>query len=319
MQETLLHCTLTTIAQQQYIMNLEAYTFGRTLGEGGQGVVRLAVHKQTKEAAAVKINTNPKTSEEEARIHKMLKHQNVIKFFGNASIQNKQCIVLEFAPGGSLADRIQPHGGLRNDQASHRYFKQLLAGTEYLHEQSIVHRDIKPDNLLIDADDNLKISDFGLAAVFRHQGKEQQKNEWCGTLSYMAPEIIQNQPYQAQPVDVWSCGIVLVMLLTGSLPWDIAQRSSKCNKYATWTDGVIYYSPWEEINKDVLPLLQAILEENPAKRATIKTIKEHQWISNPYVKSNIKLSDCEDLKLRPRDLFLACVALFFYLLFQYFK
>ena len=215
--------------------------------KAARGRWRLAVHKHTKVHVAVKFNTNPKTAEKEARIHRMLSNKNVLKFFGTASCQKRACILLEFAPGGSLADIIEPYRGLGNSEASHKYFKQLLAGTEYLHEQGVVHRDIKPDNLLIDSDDNLKISDFGLASVFRHHGTEQQQGKWCGTLSYMAPEIYTNQPYQAQPVDVWSCGVVLVYLLTGEVPWDKPQVTNEhCDKYAAWIEGFIYFSPWHK-------------------------------------------------------------------------
>lgn len=301
-------------------MDLDAYTLVRTLGEGGQGEVRLAVHKHTKVHVAVKFNTNPKTAEKEARIHRMLSNKNVLKFFGTASCQKRACILLEFAPGGSLADIIEPYRGLGNSEASHKYFKQLLAGTEYLHEQGVVHRDIKPENLLIDSDDNLKISDFGLASVFRHHGTEQQQGKWCGTLSYMAPEIYTNQPYQAQPVDVWSCGVVLVYLLTGEVPWDKPQVTNEhCDKYAAWIEGFIYFSPWHKVDKALLPLLQEILVENPAKRATIKTIKEHQWLSKPYVKPKKRSwRECEDLQIRPKEVFLLCVFLFVYILSLYF-
>ena len=303
-------------------MDLDAYTLVRTLGEGGQGEVRLAVHKHTKVHVAVKFNTKPKTAEKEARIHGMLSNKNVLKFFGTASYQNRACILLEFAPGGSLADIIEPYRGLGNSEACHKYFKQLLAGTEYLHDQGVVHRDIKPDNLLIDSDDNLKISDFGLASVFRRHGTEQQQGQWCGTLSYMAPEIYTNQPYQAQPVDVWSCGIVLVYLLTGGVPWDEPKVTNEHpDKYAAWIEGFIYFSPWDQVDEAFLPLLQEILVENPAKRATIKAIKEHQWLSKPYVKPKKRSSrECEDLKIRPMEVFLLGVFLFVYILYlNFFK
>lgn len=94
------------------------------------------------------------------------------------------------------------------------YFQQLLVGVEYLHAQGITHRDIKPENLLIDEGGVLKITDFGMATVFRLRGVERLLDKRCGTLPYIPPEVI-TPPYHAQPADLWSCGIVLVAMLSG--------------------------------------------------------------------------------------------------------
>ena len=88
---------------------------------------------------------------------------------------------------------------------------------EYIHSIGVVHRDLKPENILFDGEGNLKIADFGLATVFRHQGKERPLETCCGTLPYVAPEVIAKKPYRAEPVDIWSCGIVLVAMLAGGI------------------------------------------------------------------------------------------------------
>ena len=85
----------------------------------------------------------------------------------------------------------------------------------YLHSRGVTHRDLKPENLLLDGSDTLKISDFGLATLFRHNGKERLLNRRCGTKPYMPPEVLVDEEYKAQPADLWSCGIVLVTLLAG--------------------------------------------------------------------------------------------------------
>ena len=95
-----------------------------------------------------------------------------------------------------------------------KYFRQLISAVEYLHSRGVAHRDLKPENLLLDENDNLKVSDFGLATVYRLQGKERSLDTRCGTLPYVAPEVLE-RPYQAEPADIWSCGIILVALLTG--------------------------------------------------------------------------------------------------------
>lgn len=95
-----------------------------------------------------------------------------------------------------------------------KYFKQLLNGVEYLHTKGIAHRDLKPENLLLDHNSNVKITDFGMATLFRMRGKERLLDKRCGTLPYIPPEILE-KPYHAEPADIWSCGIVLVAMLSG--------------------------------------------------------------------------------------------------------
>ena len=85
----------------------------------------------------------------------------------------------------------------------------------YLHHRGVAHRDIKPENLLLTDDDTLKLSDFGMATVFRHQGKERLLERRCGTTAYCAPEMLMKPRYNAEPADIWSCGIVLVAMVTG--------------------------------------------------------------------------------------------------------
>lgn len=99
-------------------------------------------------------------------------------------------------------------------QGAQKYFRQLISGVEYLHSRGVAHRDLKPENLLLDNNDNLKISDFGLATIYRMQGKERLLEKKCGTLPYVAPEVLV-RAYHAEPADVWSCGIILVALLAG--------------------------------------------------------------------------------------------------------
>lgn len=95
-----------------------------------------------------------------------------------------------------------------------KYIRQLMSAVEYLHSKGVAHRDLKPENLLLDENDNLKVSDFGLATIYRLQGKERCLERRCGTLPYVAPEVL-TRPYHAEAADIWSCGIILVALLAG--------------------------------------------------------------------------------------------------------
>ncbi|XP_060702878.1 serine/threonine-protein kinase Chk1 isoform X2 [Hemiscyllium ocellatum] len=224
---------------------VEDWDLVQTLGEGAYGEVQLAVNRRTEEAVAVKkVDTAraldcPENIKKEICINKMLSHPNIVRFYGHRREGSIQYLFLEYCSGGELFDRIEPDVGMPEVDA-HRFFLQLIAGVEYLHSIGITHRDIKPENLLLDDRDNLKLSDFGLATVYRHNGRERLLNKMCGTLPYVAPELLRRKEFRAEPVDIWSCGIVLVAMLAGGL-------------------------------------LNKVLIEGPKNRATISDIKKDRW------------------------------------------
>lgn len=278
---------------------VEGWNFVETLGEGAFGEVKLAVNQSTQEAIAVKIiNMNQVASPEDIRkeicIHRMLKDVHIIRFYGSRTDGEKQYLFLEYAAGGELFDKIEPDIGMPQFQAQ-KYFKQLLDGVEYLHTKGVAHRDLKPENLILDADDNLKITDFGLATVFRHQGKERYLGRCCGTPPYVAPEVYAKKDYSAEPADLWSCGIVLIAMLAGELPWN--EPAKRCVEYKAWTEKKYNFTPWNKIDTTVFGLLLKILQENPNQRYTIKQIKKHKWYHKSFSKNKFSPSSspCDSL------------------------
>ncbi|XP_048471630.1 serine/threonine-protein kinase Chk1 isoform X1 [Rhincodon typus] len=259
---------------------VEDWDLVQTLGEGAYGEVQLAVNRRTEEAVAVKkVDTAraldcPENIRKEICINKMLNHPNIVRFYGHRREGNIQYLFLEYCSGGELFDRIEPDVGMPEVDA-HRFFLQLIAGVEYLHSIGITHRDIKPENLLLDDRDNLKLSDFGLATVYRHNSRERLLNKMCGTLPYVAPELLRRKEFRAEPVDIWSCGIVLVAMLAGELPWD--QPADSCQEYCDWNEKKLYLTPWKKIDPIPLSLLNKILIEGPKARATISDIKKDRW------------------------------------------
>ena len=173
-----------------------------------------------------------------------------------------------------MFDRIEPDVGMPHHIAQ-SLFHQLINGVEYLHSIGITHRDLKPENLLIDANDVLKIVDFGFATLFRHKKSKRLMTKACGTPPYVAPEVILNTPYEAEPADIWSCAIVLVAMLAGELPWD--EPSFSCDEYNMWLNQKITHSPWNKIDTIPLGLLKSILNHDPKCRLTIDQIKRNRW------------------------------------------
>lgn len=259
---------------------VEGWDFVETLGEGAYGEVRLAVNRKTQEAVAVKIVNGDKLAgnkdslKKEVCIHKMLNDIHIIRYYGQRTENNNLYLFLEYAPGGELFDKIEPDVGMPIAQAN-KYFKQLLSGMEFIHSKGVTHRDIKPENLLLDADGNLKITDFGLSTVYKYKEKERMLDRCCGTPPYVAPEVLSKKEYRAEPADIWSCGIVLVAMLAGELPWD--EPSEKCHEYIEWTQSKFRVTPWTKIDTLSLALLKKILHPSPSKRYTIAQIKTDKW------------------------------------------
>ncbi|XP_068151819.1 serine/threonine-protein kinase grp [Drosophila tropicalis] len=292
---------------------VEGWTLAQTLGEGAYGEVKLLINRQTGEAVAMKMVDLKKHPDavisvrKEVCIQKMLQDTHILRFFGKRSQGHVEYIFLEYAAGGELFDRIEPDIGMPQHEAQ-RYFTQLLSGLSYLHQRGIAHRDLKPENLLLDEHDNVKISDFGMATMFRCKGKERLLDKRCGTLPYVAPEVLL-KPYHAQPADIWSCGVILVTMLAGELPWD--QPSSTCTEFMTWKDNDRWQTqtPWSKLDTLAISLLRKVLASTPGSRLSLEKILDHKWCNMQFaehdrsfdlVDSAAALEICSPNAKRPR-------------------
>ncbi|CAH0554671.1 unnamed protein product [Brassicogethes aeneus] len=255
--------------------------YNTNLGEGAYGEVKLLLHRKTKEKIACKMIDHDKYKDaslhinREVMIHKFLDHENIIKYYGRRQEPAKEYIFLEYASGGELFQMIEPDIGMPSSEAQ-KFMKQLMNGIKYLHGKGIAHRDIKPENLLIGADGKLKISDFGMATLFRFKGKERLLDKKCGTKPYLAPEVLQ-RPYYAQPADIWSCGIVLVAMLTGELPW--ADTTNGNEEFIKWkNEEYLCDTPWRKLGNTALALSKQILNIDSEKRLTLEQVQKHPWM-----------------------------------------
>ncbi|KAI8805611.1 kinase-like domain-containing protein [Cladochytrium replicatum] len=212
----------------------------------------------------------------EITIHRNLSHHNIIRFLDVFSNDENVYIVLEYATSGELFDRIAPDIGV-GEELAHFYFKQLIAGMEYLHANGVAHRDLKPENLLLDDRGNLKISDFGLATVFIQGGKERILYTACGTPPYAAPEI-QIQEYRGHQVDIWSSGIILYTLLVGNTPWgEPTVADPEYSNYVNMIPRGLPYEPWNMFSRELFDLVTGIINPSPGDRYTVKMIKQSAW------------------------------------------
>ncbi|KAI9828308.1 MAG: hypothetical protein M1832_002736 [Thelocarpon impressellum] len=220
------------------------WQLGATLGRGATARVRKARHVVTGQQAAIKIvskaaaasvqrRTSMKSKglvdddadglrqmpfgiEREVVIMKLIDHPHVIQLYDIWENRGELYLVLEYVRGGELFDYLVQHGHFDEWEAV-RYLRQILAGLTHCHNFGICHRDLKPENILMDRDHNVKLADFGMAAL---QPRDHLLNTSCGSPNYAAPEILEGRRYHGSDVDIWSCGIVLYAMLVGRTPFD---------------------------------------------------------------------------------------------------
>ncbi|KAF9183673.1 Protein kinase [Haplosporangium sp. Z 767] len=199
------------------------YMLLETLGVGSFGKVKRAVHSLTGHTVAIKIiNKNKVVNQDmfarvkrEIQYLKLLRHPHIIKLYEVISTPTSIYMVIEYA-GGELFNYIVDNTRLSEDEAR-RFFQQIVCAIEYCHRHKIVHRDLKPENLLLDPSMNVKIADFGLSNIMT-DGDFLKTS--CGSPNYAAPEVISGKLYAGPEVDVWSCGVILYVMLCGRLPFD---------------------------------------------------------------------------------------------------
>ena len=295
--------------------SLQFYKYGRLIGQGAFGKVNLGLNILTGRIVAVKsfdknnselTGDNMKKILYETDLMKKLNHPNITKILEMFEDEKYFMIIMEYINGGNLFSFVKKRRKL-SEKTAKFLFRQIIQGIKYIHEQNIVHRDIKLENLLIDLNNNVKICDFGIGRKI--ENKNQLLHDQCGTLMYMAPEILlssKEKGYEPFPVDIWSSGISLYIMLSGTLPFNYKNKkneddeeeeeneeeeesfSEKSKSKKNEEDNfklqysIVYKEPKkiEKISDEARDLLKGLLNKDPKKRLTCEQILNHPWLNN---------------------------------------
>ncbi|WFD36920.1 hypothetical protein MCUN1_003812 [Malassezia cuniculi] len=271
------------------------YLLLQTLGEGEFGKVKLGVHRAWGEEVAIKLIKRDKVAaaeiheenkmskvEREIKVLKNVRHPNIVYLYEVIESERYIGMVLEYGSGGELFDYILAHKCLRERDAC-RLFAQLVSGVSYLHRKNIIHRDLKLENLLLDRNSNVIITDFGFANDFSARGNDLMATS-CGSPCYAAPElVVQDGLYVGAAVDVWSCGVILYAMLAGYLPFDDDPANpdgDNINLLYKYIMSTPLTFP-DYIGAEPRSLLSRMLVPDPTKRATLEEVMAHPWLA-PY-------------------------------------
>lgn len=260
--------------------SLEDYAIGKQIGQGAYATVCFGLHKETNKKVAIKIYEKFKLLDPqrkksvrcEIRLMERMRHLNIVNFHEALDTPKQIFLVMDFLGGGSLHHYLKKRPGRRlEDQQAKRLFYQVCQGIKYLHDRHIVHRDVKLENLLLDETGVVKIIDFGFSTIVP-PGKKLKI--FCGTPSYMAPEIVSRKEYSGFCADVWAMGVLLFALLCGSFPF---RGQNDRDLYRKIVRGV-FHCP-EVVGEYARNLLNRVLTVDMNRRPTVDDVLADTWLA----------------------------------------
>uniref|UniRef100_A0A7N9APT7 non-specific serine/threonine protein kinase n=1 Tax=Mastacembelus armatus TaxID=205130 RepID=A0A7N9APT7_9TELE len=266
------------------------YRLLKTIGKGNFAKVKLARHVLTGREVAVKIID--KTQLNPTSLQKV----SLLKLFEVIETEKTLYLVMEYASGGEVFDYLVAHGRMKEKEARSK-FRQIVSAVQYCHQRRIVHRDLKAENLLLDADMNIKIADFGFSNEFTLGSK---LDTFCGSPPYAAPELFQGKKYDGPEVDVWSLGVILYTLVSGSLPFDGQNLKELRERVLRGKYRIPFY-----MSTDCENLLKKLLVLNPVKRGSLEQIMKDHWMNvghedeelKPYIEPEADFNDSSRIEL----------------------
>lgn len=262
---------------------MQKYELGRLLGQGTFAKVYHARSLSSGESVAIKVIDKEKVKnnglmdqiKREIAVLRLVKHPHIVNLHEVMASKSKIYFAMEYVKGGELFDKVAK-GRLREDLAR-KYFQQLIGAVDYCHSRGVYHRDLKPENLLLDGNGDLKVSDFGLSALQDSRRQDGLLHTTCGTPAYVAPEVIHQKGYDGAKADIWSCGVILFVLMAGYLPFS---EQKLMDLYRKIFKGEFRSPQWFAL--EVRKLLSRILDPNPSKRISIAKIMENRWVKKGF-------------------------------------
>jgi 5'-AMP-activated protein kinase catalytic alpha subunit len=263
------------------------YEMGRLLGQGTFAKVYYGKNTDTSENVAIKVihkDTIVKREgmidqiKREISVARLVSHPNVVQMKEVMATKQKIFFVMEYVKGGELFDKVAK-GRLKEDVAR-KYFQQLISAVDFCHSRGVSHRDLKPENLLLDENENLKVSDFGLSALPEQLRNDGMLHTRCGTPAYVAPEVLRKKGYDGAKSDLWSCGVILFVLLAGYLPF---QDENIMKMYNKIFKAEFEFPPW--ISGNAKRLISKLLVADPERRISIPGIMKMPWFHKGFNRS----------------------------------
>ncbi|KAI3650464.1 hypothetical protein MP228_003945 [Amoeboaphelidium protococcarum] len=259
-------------------LNPYNFQYVSTLGTGTFGRVMLVIHstqyyalKILKKSEIIRLKQVEHIKSEKS-VLTMLRHPFIVNMMANFQDSRNVYILLEYVPGGDLFSHLRRAGRFSNEVARF-YAAEIASAIAYIHSKSIVYRDLKPENLLLDSEGHIKIADFGFAKVVLDR-------TWtvCGTPEYLPPEIIQSSGH-GKAVDWWSFGVLIYEMINGFPPF---LDDSPMGIYQKILDGRIAWTDW--IEKDAKDLVKRLLTDKSKRLGNLRggseEVKKHKWFKS---------------------------------------
>nr|XP_043609164.1 CBL-interacting serine/threonine-protein kinase 12-like [Erigeron canadensis] len=271
---------------------LGRFEIGKLLGHGSFAKVYLSRNIKTNESVAIKVIDKEKIMKgglishikREISILRRVRHPNIVQLFEVMATKSKIFFVMEYVKGGELFNKVAK--GRLKEEIARKYFQQLISAVGFCHARGVFHRDLKPENILLDEDGDLKVSDFGLSAISEQIRGDGLFHTFCGTPAYVAPEVLGRKGYEAAKVDIWSCGVILFVLMAGYLPF---HDQNIMVMYKKIYRGEFRCPRW--FSPELTRLLKRLLDTNPESRITIPEIMENKWFKKGFRNVKFYLED----------------------------
>ncbi|XP_010423995.1 PREDICTED: CBL-interacting serine/threonine-protein kinase 15-like [Camelina sativa] len=271
------------------------YEVGKFLGQGTFAKVYHARHLKSGDSVAIKVIDKERILKvgmteqikREISVMRLLSHPNIVELHEVMATKSKIYFVMDHVKGGELFNKVS--AGKLSENVARSYFQQLVRAVNYCHSRGVCHRDLKPENLLLDEDGSLKVSDFGLSALADSRRQDGLLHTTCGTPAYVAPEVISRKGYDGFKADVWSCGVILFVLLAGYLPF---RDSNLMELYKKIGKAEVKFPNW--FAPGAKRLLKRILDPNSNTRVSTEEIMKSSWFRKGLQQEQKKGSVDED-------------------------